>query len=395
MRVALLTNILTPYRVPVYRELAATPGWELRVLLSAATEFDRRREFAEVAEGAAQGLDVEIVGGGSLRRPVLSRARQASEQGATLHLSIGVPSALRRFGPDVVVSAELGVRTFLAALYARAAGVPLVVWSYRSRASACGAGRLRNAWGRGLLREARAVVGMGTQAREVLAALGVPADRIFDAPNAHDVEGCERALASRDREACRAALRARGGARDRIALFAGRLVASKGVRELLAVWTGIPEALRRDWTLLLLGSGPLEREVQAAAARAPSGTIVHAPAVRASGVYDFYLGSDLLVVPSLAEPWGLVVNEAFACGLPALCSARAGCADDLLRPGENGWLFDPADATGFSRTLSEALSCDALPRLGECGRGHAKRFTPQSMAQGLRGAVHHAMGAAR
>ena len=55
-----------------------------------------------------------------------------------------------------------------------------------------------------------------------------------------------------------------------------------------------------------------------------------------------YASAGCFVLPSLSEPWGLVVNEAMASGLPVLVSNRCGCAPDLVREGENGFLFDPA-----------------------------------------------------
>ena len=48
-----------------------------------------------------------------------------------------------------------------------------------------------------------------------------------------------------------------------------------------------------------------------------------------------------LVLPNTREPWGLVVNEAMASGLPVLVSQNCGCALDLVSPGLNGWIFDP------------------------------------------------------
>ena len=78
MRVALLTNILPPYRVPVYRALADTPGWQLRVFTNAETEFDRSWQVDPA------GLDVECV-------PSLSLVRGHR----TLHLPWGLPPALQ------------------------------------------------------------------------------------------------------------------------------------------------------------------------------------------------------------------------------------------------------------------------------------------------------------
>jgi glycosyltransferase involved in cell wall biosynthesis len=141
-----------------------------------------------------------------------------------------------------------------------------------------------------------------------------------------------------------------------------------------------------------VGNGPLRGEIETAARAAEPGEIACAGAIPSSEMADFYAGADLLVFPSLGDPWGLVVNEALACGVPALCSRLAGCADDLIRPGENGWLFDPTDAGDFSRTLTRALTAEDLEEMGARGRNTAKRFAPEEMANGLRRAVAHATG---
>jgi glycosyltransferase involved in cell wall biosynthesis len=390
--VVLLTNILSPYRLPVYRELAATPGWRLRVMVGAESNRDWERAYAGAHERGSRALDVEVIRSWAFRHQVVTHRTGDAAQSVEVQLPFGALEALRRFRPDVVVSGELGARTALSALYARAAGIPLVIWSYQSRAWAAMAGRVRRTWRRALLARADAVVGMGIQARDVLRGLGVPAERLFDAPNAHDHEGLRAALAGRDVTALRAALRAGLGCRERVALVAGRLVPAKGVRPLLAVWRDLDPALRDAWTLLFVGEGPLRPEIEAVAADAAPGEILCTGSVAAHDMADFYIGADLLVFPSLGDPWGLVVNEALACGVPVLCSELAGCADDLVRPGECGWHFDPLDAAGFRRALHTALTCPDRERMGRDGRDRAKRFTPECMANGMRRAIAHAAG---
>ena len=102
---------------------------------------------------------------------------------------------------------------------------------------------------------------------------------------------------------------------------------------------------------------------------------------------ELYAAADLVLLPSLQEPWGLVVNEAFLCGVPVLCSSRAGCAADMLRPGENGWVFDPTDEDDFANTLREALTCGRRDQLGAEARRTAERFRPEAMAEGMRRAI--------
>jgi len=380
MRVALLTNILPAYRVPVFRALAATPGWRLRVFLSSGSPCPE-----------AAGFDVEVVKGWSFERRVATRGRARTTQVVTAHLPWGLPGALLRFQPDVVISGELGWRTLLAYALCRLLGAQLVIWSYHSKTSATSAGPMLRTVRRWLLASAAAVIGMGRQAREALEALGVPPARIFDAPNAHDHDAFLAARARIEPEAVRRALAEGLGCRDRIALVAGRLVPVKGIAPLLAAWERLPEKIRGDWTLLFVGSGPLASMIEEASAGEPDGAIVLVPEVEPRELVDYYAAARLLIFASLADTWGLVVNEAFACGLPVLCSRHAGCADDLLRPGENGWLFDPTEPAEFVSALREALCAPDLERLARGARDTAERFRPEAMAAGFRRAVEHAL----
>jgi glycosyltransferase involved in cell wall biosynthesis len=370
MRVALLTNIVPPYRVPVFRALAETPGWTLRVLVNAEREFDRSWEVDTT------GLDVLVV---------RSLARVAGDR--TLFVPLGLVGALRRFAPDVVLSTELGARTALALAFCTLQRVPLVVWSYTTPVRAAQAGWLRERLARFLLARADAVVGMGREARRVLRARGVREARIFDAPNAHDRGGFDKRLAGLDREAVARDLRAALGARAKIALVSGRLFPVKGVLPLLDAWERVPPATRADWTLLFVGSGPLADAVARARARHAPGEILHVPSVQPDAMVEIYAAADLLVFPSLGDVWGLAVNEAMHCGLPVVCSTRAGCAADLVVAGENGWLADAADPVAFARALGAALASDRLAAMGAHARATVAPYTPESLAAHLRRAI--------
>lgn len=394
MRVALLTNVLSPYRLPVFRELASTPDVSLRVFVCTRSELHWAEAQARAYEDGCRQLAVERPRTLTVTRRISLNADAASRQRVETHWPVGLPGSLRRFRPDVIVASELGPRCAIGALTAAWLGVPLVIWSYHSRSAARTVGRLQRAWRRALLARADAVVGMGRQAREVLMGYGVPPSRIFDAPNAHDPAMLDAALVDLEPLAARHALRAAAGARERVALVAGRLVEAKGAHLLLEHWRSVPAAARADWTLLFVGDGPLAAQVREAA-RAHPGEIVHQPAVATERMAALYAAADLMVFPSLGDPWGLAVNEALACGLPVLCSRHAGCADDLIEPGRNGWLYDPTDPSGAARMLTEALRSHELASLGTRARETVKRFGPDTMADGFRRAIEHATAAQR
>ena len=90
-----------------------------------------------------------------------------------------------------------------------------------------------------------------------------------------------------------------------------------------------------DLCLAVAGDGSLRAHVEAIAAK-PDCRVTYLGRLSGDDVLRSYLAADLLVLPSLFEPWGLVINEAMACGLPVIVSDRVGCADDLVRPAETG-----------------------------------------------------------
>ena len=372
MRVALLTNILSPYRMPTFRALAQTPGWSLRIFVNAESEFDRDWEVD------SEGLDVVTLPG---------RAR--IRNGRTLHF----PSPLfffrarRGFRPDAVISAELGARTVLAWLFCLIFRVPLTIWAVPTRDLLAGSSWLRRVLGRFLLARARTVVVPGAEGRRAFRAWGVPEARIFLAPQCHDVDTYAKALARLDPDSARLELHAALGCRPRVALVVGRLLQWKGVKEVLDAWDRLPPPLRRDWTLLFVGQGPEANRVDVAIATHATGEIVHIQRAGPDELAELYTIADLMVFPTLGEPWGIVVNEAMACGLPVLCSPRAGCAEELVITGKTGWLADPHDEMALRDGLLEALTCGHRIRMGERAREHVASFTGEAMAAGFRAAV--------
>jgi glycosyltransferase involved in cell wall biosynthesis len=175
----------------------------------------------------------------------------------------------------------------------------------------------------------------GTRQARYLAQYGVEQERMTIAQMTVDVCAI-RQFCSQNREAARSAARARWGmsADQRIVLYVGRLEASKGLQVLLSAFAHCV-AEDNNLCLAIAGDGSLRVQVEAIAAK-PDCHVTYLGRLSGDDVLHSYLAADLLVLPSLFEPWGLVINEAMACGLPVIVSDRVGCADDLVRPGETG-----------------------------------------------------------
>jgi glycosyltransferase involved in cell wall biosynthesis len=170
---------------------------------------------------------------------------------------------------------------------------------------------------------------VGQRNRAYLRHYGVQPERMFDVPHAVD-DRWFAAMASDERQAG-ARLRERAAlgipADARVALFAGRLVDSKRPLDLIRALAH--PALPDDVWGLFVGSGPLESEIRALASSLKA-RAVFAGFRNQRALPACYVAADWLVLPSDGrETWGLVANEALACGLPVVVSQSAGCAADL------------------------------------------------------------------
>lgn len=115
-------------------------------------------------------------------------------------------------------------------------------------------------------------------------------------------------------------------------LFVGRLAKEKNLKLLIEVFAQLPHL-----TLTIIGEGKEKSSLQSLASRNVK-ILGHVPN---SLLPQYYQQHDIFVLPSLQEPWGLVVEEALFYGLPVIASNRVGCAIDLIQTYEVGALFDP------------------------------------------------------
>lgn len=197
----------------------------------------------------------------------------------------------------------------------------------------------------------------GTRQAAYLKDYGVDETRIRVAQMTVDVARI-RSHADGRKSALRAAFRDRFQipARAVVVLYLGRLEPHKGIEDLLQAHALIAPS-RPDLCLLIVGDGSMRAHVEAAAAASVS--IVYAGRLSGNDVWDAYCAADVFILPSRDEPWGLVVNEAMAAGLPVIVSDRVGCADDIVRESVTG-LVAPAEAPELLANAMARL-VDAAP----------------------------------
>ena len=362
MRLAVVTTHPIQNQAPWLRALAASPGRTVRAF------------FGMLPDPAQQGVGF----GTEFRWDVPMRegyestvvANRARRPGTDRFLGIDGPdvgAAIADFAPAATIVCGWQSRFLWQATSAcRSRGFPLLV---RGDSNAL---RRRPAWKRWLHRRHLAryagFLAMGRSNADFYRELGIPDSRVHSAPHCID-PGPLLARLPRDDEA-RAALRARFGvpATSTCFVFVGKLEPKKRPRDLLRAFARVA-ARRTDVHLLIVGSGGLASSLRAEAAGTPA-SVSFAGFVNQSEIGAAYGAADALVLPSdFGETWGLVANEAMACGLPIVVSDRVGCGPDLARDGETGFTFPFGDVGALASRLDRfAADPEGRRRMGREAR---------------------------
>lgn len=194
----------------------------------------------------------------------------------------------------------------------------------------------------------------GQRAREYLQHYGVNNERIFIVPHAVDNDWfASRAAEARSR---RAEIRAELGAKpdEGIVLFVGKFISEKRVEDLIDA-LAILQKQSKPALGIFVGAGELEKDLRAQADR--FGARIRFDGFRnQTELPRYYAAADVVVLPSAGETWGLVVNEAMACGLPAIVSDRVGCAPDLIEEGKTGFTFSVESPLELAHRIGRVLS---------------------------------------
>jgi glycosyltransferase involved in cell wall biosynthesis len=365
-RILAISEIPTPYRLPLYRALAARPEIEFEVLFCAAEQPDRPWR-----------LETELDGVPHRVLPSYSVRLRPRTSAFVYEVNPSILRVLRERRPDVIVSGGYAVfAEQVALLYARAVGVPYVLHSESHllkprRPAVRAAKRLVLPT---IVGGAAAGLAAGSAAARYLAEYGLKAGRIRIFPNTIDVAEYGRRADAARRDAER--IRAARGLPERFHLFAGRLLEVKGAHDLAAAvraaGSGSPE-------VVVAGDGPLEDDLATVEK-------VHLVGFQQrQELIELLALADATVVPSRSESWGVVVNEALACGCPVIVSDAVGAADDLVRDGVNGTIFPAGDVDALAAALC------APPPPGDPRRGRIARWDYDFAIEQFLEAIHIAL----
>ncbi len=163
-------------------------------------------------------------------------------------------------------------------------------------------------------------------------------------------------------------------------LFVGRLVTVKGVSVLLKGYAEYRSKCTDPWPLICVGSGPLAGEVASAPGAVMAGFL------QPEQLAEKMLEASVFVLPSLFEPWGVVVNEAASAGMPMIVSEAVGSGVHLVQSGFNGYVVEIGSPESLANAMLRFHHMDesSLVRMGKASEQLSEQYTPERWASTLR-----------
>ena len=368
-RLVILTEIISPYRIPLFNDLAQRGDVDVHVIFLAETDTSLRqwRVYKDEIKFSYEVLP----------------SWRMNLGGFNALLNRGVGRALRAADPDAILCGGYNyVASWQALFWARRHHIPFLLWSESHL------DELRRVRGpvevlkRAFIQRCSGFVVPGTMAAEYLRAYKIKGDVIFTAPNAVDNDLFAKAADEARKNSV--VLREKLGLPNRYFVFVGRLVREKGVFELLCAYAKLDEQLRQQAGLVFVGDGVCRRQLEEQAVAIKPGVIRFAGFAHREQLAVYYALAEMLVLPTYTDTWGLVVNEAMACGLPVILSRAAGCAADLVKENWNGLLIPARDVTSLAAALeSLATQPDLRATMGARSSQHIAEYSAAQWSRGI------------
>lgn len=342
MKILFITNIISPYRVPLFNYLNTFSEHKIKVFFLAETAKHMRWHV----DKKTIKFDYEILDGVNIFIPRMEW---------TVHLNKAVVKKLNSENPDVIVALGYGYPAVITALiWAKIKKRKFVFWSGSTLNSSKSKNFLIKLAKRKFISKCDAYVTYGTKATEYLLHYGAEEKKIITSSNTVDVnywmKKCNE-LRSHER-----VLKLRKTFLPTNILFVGQLISRKGINTLLDAFRKVQDMHgMKETGLIIAGDGMKREQYQQYCLTCNIKNVFFVGYKQQEEIIDYFLVSDIFVLPSSNEVWGLVVNEAMACELPIVCSQKAGVTSDLIIDGYNGYVYDPSDVDSLANSLAKLI----------------------------------------
>jgi glycosyltransferase involved in cell wall biosynthesis len=386
-RIAVLNSHPIQYFAPLYVYLNMAPDLDVTALY--LSDFSIRGG-KDSGFGRNVKWDLDLLAG--YRSVFLGDAARRREPGGFWSLvAPQVWNELRSGYYDVVwLHGHNYAANLITLMAAKTAGLPVMMRGETHLGLPCHAikSTLRGPLLGALYRSCDRFLAIGSGNAAFYRAMGVPDHKIFLVPYSVDNDRFVRSANLTDDQWAEVRRRYNVPV-DRVSvLYAAKFTQRKRPGDLLRAVRRLKSQMDHPFAVVMAGSGELEQELRTFCAKHALDNVVFPGFVNQSELPALYAASDVFVLPSEHEPWGLAVNEAMCASLPVVLSREVGCVPDLVQDGVNGYTPAAGDIDGLTRALQRLIEDEGLRRRqGEASLARILQWGYRDCLEGIRSAL--------
>ena len=335
----LITNIISPYRIPLFNAISEGGNFGFKVIALAEREKNRKWEI----EKEKIKFDYQILPGWHWF--IWGEKREVA-----IHLNRKVLKTLLEYKPDVIITSGYDdLAYWQALLYCRIFKKKFILWNETTLLSAGSIKGVRGFLKRIFIWGADKYIASGIKSRDYLKYLGAKLKDIYMSIDTVDVNYFkDKVLKYRNTKKF---LEEREKYPKILILYIGQLIKRKGIKQFLDTMSSLKD---REIGVIIIGSGPEEKNLKAFCKENKLQNVFFEGFQQQEILPKYYALADVFILPSFEEVWGLVVNEALASGLYVLSSKYAGASYDLIEVGFNGEIFDPGNVDEIAKLIKKS-----------------------------------------
>jgi glycosyltransferase involved in cell wall biosynthesis len=375
LKVAIIHNIIAPYRIPLFEKLAAYPNVNLTVYFCSETHKIRKWDVSKNLNFKYEVLP------GFLFQP----------RSIIFNINPVIVKKIKGEKFDVVIIGGCSdITSQLAFFTSKILQTPIILWSEGIEMSPSILGKLILPLTKYFVKRCDAIIVPGTMSRDFHFKLGAELKKIFIAPNTVDnkkiIDEIEKLRPNRSE------LRAKQGySNEKIILSISQIIERKGIRYLIDAFKKINQ-YDTNVLLLIIGDGELKDELKNYCLRNNLSNVIFTGWVSEKEKMMYYSIANLFVLPTLSDVWGLSINEAMVCELPVITTTEAGCSQDLIVPGLNGYDIEPRDADQLFKSIKCIILENSDNKMGfESKKIIQNNFTVEKTVQGFVDAINYCL----
>lgn len=359
-RAVFITNIPSPYRVDFFSYLQKHyPEYEFHIIFSGAG-MENRKWSVEL-----QGLTNYTF---LKSKTIIIRKRYDDRY---VFLPVGVEKTLAGIKPDVVFAMEYNPTILRAVHWCRKKRIPFISWTDGTLHSEKNIGKVQRLSRKYIIKRAAAFVASSTASKEAQIAYGADPKKCFISYLTVDIN--KYLVKKHSYEA-------------RQMIYVGSLIQRKGLDLLMAALAETADDIR----LVIVGEGQekplLEEQIEKSGLR---GRVEFKGYVEGEALRRLYQESDVFVIPTREDCFGLVILEAMCASLPVISSKYADGARDLVKNGENGYIVDPNNTKQFAKAIDRIFAEGKLAKMGSRSYEKAHEFSFSNVAEGCMDALKY------